>query len=1331
MSLRTVFILLLYFITLHPHIVWSQNRQNERLVFKKAREHDGLLHDAVYGILEDKHGYMWFATRSGLQRFDGHQLKAIEPPGDLSGTPAIVGLAQLGGSVLFSQPGELYRVDPLELYPKKILLDFETPRPGEPLKIHSLHTSPQGMVVINAKGQSYFGKIADDTLRLKSIHKTVESLLGNKDFRIKHTRYVAGKLLVFMNRSVLKVPTGPDGLPDFDRCSKYQDVLRGRIVYSYVSDRRLVLLLSHRVITYSLYDLDFKKPEKIIRLETSFSYNSLVEDNNENLWITTPNGLLKIDPSGRKSWSYHDSQQPNSISSNQLTCSFLDSRNILWIGSLRGGVNFMNTRFRGLSHFEVSKYTGHEFPVRSILVTGKNIWLGSLGGEILRIGQDQRVQLISTTSGYVPIKRLEAFDEHKILSIANTANSVLDTRDNTLTPFVITRSNGSIYAPKHITCVAPYSRARLWVSARAGGTQLLKFENNSFLEIPLGDMASLLGKIEANVIYADPLDRGLLVADDRFLYILTCNSQGLPVAVRKSDLPRVSGISMVNERLYAIATLNEGVKLITAGNIWSDSIDPVTPITTINGLSDNRVNDILPAGPDQLILNGREVQLLDLATYKLTHLDLAIDWVNNPIIRGSGYLSQDQLYFGLQDGFVSIDIDKMQPRMPLKDCQITGIDVNSGPSKKRTLQIPANRNDSVTYQVHLNHRENNPKIYFTDFDYTRSHEKIYHYRIKEEGEQWQVTSSHWVNFSHLSPGSYTFEVCTNPGESNLDSIEIVIDPPFYWTSQAKVFYAAILLVVVAIIGYHKRNWDRLRMALRTNEKIHQFKSDFFNQVAHEIRTPLSLVTSPLKELMHSKGFAGDEKEKLQVAQKNSNRLEDLVDRLVHQNFDSLSYSKLKIEYLDINKIIEDILKWYALNLENKNIQVNFTPLPGADHTWGDKHVLRTAICNILDNAIKYSDPSGEIDIRIVPYREWVTLEKAYFLTRQVPHELMGIEIQDHGKGIDPSKVKRIFNRFFQINTITDNGLGMGLSMARDLVHLSHGAIAVRSGKNLGSSFMILVPRKKEAYKTDQMVVDSSPLLNSFNTAKQVHQPAILLVQPDLELKTYLVDQLSSEHTVTAVDDCEAAIEILELRTFDLIISEYYLPNRNGMTLCEWIRNNQDLQLVPFILISSREIDYTKYKNTYVDRHLGKPLDIELLKVNIRSLTDKQKFRSKVQLVDSALKVSIRDDERELARQIITLLINNLSDSSFGVEALSKSLGISNRSLQLKMKKWFKKSPKEFINAYRLEYAADLLRSKKFKINEVAYSSGFNTPAHFSKIFKDKYGVNPSEINDLV
>ncbi|MCG8388193.1 MAG: hypothetical protein MJA30_21775, partial [Cytophagales bacterium] len=268
MSLRTVFILLLHCVTLHPHVAWNQNRQNERLVFKKVREHDGLLHDAVYSILEDKHGYMWFATRSGLQRFDGHQLKAIEPPGNLPGTPAIVGLAQLGGSVLFSQPGELYRVDPLELYPKKISLDFETPRPGEPLKIHSLHTSPQGMVVINAKGQSYFGKIADDTLRLKSIHKTVESLLGNKDFRIKHTRYVTGKLLVFMNRSVLKVPAESDGLPDFDKYSKYQDVLRGRIVYSYVSDRRLVLLLSHRVITYSLYDLDFKKPEKIIRLET-------------------------------------------------------------------------------------------------------------------------------------------------------------------------------------------------------------------------------------------------------------------------------------------------------------------------------------------------------------------------------------------------------------------------------------------------------------------------------------------------------------------------------------------------------------------------------------------------------------------------------------------------------------------------------------------------------------------------------------------------------------------------------------------------------------------------------------------------------------------------------------------------------------------------------------------------------------------------------------------------------------------------------------------------------------------------------------------------------
>ena len=385
MDLRKVCILFLYFVALYPCSAWSQNGQNERWVFKKVREHDGLLHDAVYSILEDKHRYMWFATRSGLQRFDGHQLKAIEPLGDLPGTSAIVGLAQIEGSVLFSQSGELYRVDPLELYPRKILLDFETPRPGEPLKIHSLHTSPQGMIVINARGRSYFGKIADDTLRLKSINKTVESLLGNKDFRIKHTRYVAGKLLVFMNRSVLKVPTRPDGLPDFDRYSKYQNVLRGRIVYSYVSNRHLVLLLSHRVIIYSLNDLDFKKPERIILLDTSFSYNSIVEDSNENLWITTTNGLLKIDPSGRKSWSYHDSRQSNSISGNQLTCSFLDSRNILWIGSLRGGVNFMNTRFRDLSHFRVSKYTGHEFPVRSIQVTGENIWLGSLGGEILRI----------------------------------------------------------------------------------------------------------------------------------------------------------------------------------------------------------------------------------------------------------------------------------------------------------------------------------------------------------------------------------------------------------------------------------------------------------------------------------------------------------------------------------------------------------------------------------------------------------------------------------------------------------------------------------------------------------------------------------------------------------------------------------------------------------------------------------------------------------------------------------------------------------------------------------------------------------------------------------
>ncbi|MEJ2614741.1 MAG: response regulator [Ignavibacteriaceae bacterium] len=516
------------------------------------------------------------------------------------------------------------------------------------------------------------------------------------------------------------------------------------------------------------------------------------------------------------------------------------------------------------------------------------------------------------------------------------------------------------------------------------------------------------------------------------------------------------------------------------------------------------------------------------------------------------------------------------------------------------------------------------------------------------------------------------------------------------------------------------------------QELDRIKTNFFTNISHEFRTPLTLILGPLEKLM---GENKDEslQSQYQLIHKNADNLLKLINQLLDLSSIDAGKMKLNMDKVDAITFIKGITASFRPLADIKNIQLEFSSKLEQLDTYFDKDKFEKIISNLLSNTIKFTNEKGKISVSI-------SIDK---------NDIIEIIVEDNGIGIPKAELQNIFNRFSKIegpNVV--GGTGIGLALVKELVELHKGSISVESELKKGSKFKLLMPLKIEYYKNLQSEVSSKKemgeqLKETEKTSDEIKKtdqyiegtedniPILLIVEDENDIRNFIKENLGKEYKILESENGKDGLKKSIEHIPDLIVSDIIMPEMNGIELCKNIKTDERTSHIPVILLTAKSSVEDKLEGleTGADDYLTKPFNISELKVRVSNLIDQRKklrerFRKEILLEPKEIAVTSAD-EKFLFR-ISNIIEKHIADYDFTVDYFAREVGMSRMQLHRKLNAVTGHAASDFIRNFRLKRAANLLKGKHGNIGEIAYDVGFNNPSYFSECFKKLFGVLPSE-----
>lgn len=636
-------------------------------------------------------------------------------------------------------------------------------------------------------------------------------------------------------------------------------------------------------------------------------------------------------------------------------------------------------------------------------------------------------------------------------------------------------------------------------------------------------------------------------------------------------------------------------------------------------------------------------------------------------------------------------------------------------------------------EIHLSYKDNVITLNYAALSYCTPQKNQYAYMLEGFDKGWNyVGSQHSTTYTNLPAGTYTFRVKASNNDNIWNeegtSIRIIVHPPFYLSLPFKIGYVLLFLLALGLL---------LRYVIRRSEKkhakaidelnskkeieIHEAKINFFTMIAHEIRTPVSLIIGPLEKIMQSTHIPINERQELEIIDRNSQRLLYLVNQLLDFRKVEQKEIRMKFSSQSIKELMQAVCERFSPTLQQNGVSFSVTYPDEHFHADVDKEALTKVLSNLLTNANKYTQ--SRIEVRFQEHPEKQTFS---------------IEVQDNGKGMNEEELTKIFKPFYQASE-NKPGTGIGLSIVKGIVEAHHGQVNVTSQPGHGSSFMITLPQKQENLSAEEeenqagnpLPEDIIPEQNATAAMSQKVLPIMLIVDDNEDMLNFLSSHFQTSYTiVTAVDGVDALNKLKE-QEVALIISDWMMPNMDGIDLCKAVRNNQLTSHIPFILLTAKTDTEAKITsmNCGADAYIEKPFSLQYLEACIKNLLElrlqlRQKF-SQMPTV-SINSIAANQSDKVFLEKMNHLIEENLNNEELSVDFLAEKLCISRSGLFVKIKGLANTTPNEMIQIIRLKKAASLLLENQYRINEVSYMVGFNNPSYFSKCFQKQFGMKPGE-----
>ena len=539
-----------------------------------------------------------------------------------------------------------------------------------------------------------------------------------------------------------------------------------------------------------------------------------------------------------------------------------------------------------------------------------------------------------------------------------------------------------------------------------------------------------------------------------------------------------------------------------------------------------------------------------------------------------------------------------------------------------------------------------------------------------------------------------------------------------------VLFSIILLLLIGIMVYIYRT---ILMKRRIEEEANKAKLQFFTNISHELRTPLTLIADPVNYIIHDDNLNSQQRSMLQIVQRNVLVLTQLVSEIL--DFRKVQNGKMELRLSDFN-LTESMKQWimlFSASAQKKHIAISMDA-PDTIMLRADQDKIERICYNLLSNALKYTSEGGEIT-----------------LTAKEENGRVMISVADNGCGISSDELPYIFDRFYQAKN-AGRGTGIGLAIVKAFTELHHGEVSATSIEGKGSTFTIHIPVRQKGEVTNQptekieQLVEPSSAQEVPNQARhideliqpyQTDKPEVLIIDDNIDIRTYLRSVLSEKYNVSEAADGKAGLELARKIVPDIVLSDIMMPVMDGLAFCQQLKTDKAISHIPVILLTARSLDEQRAEGYEhgADAYLSKPFSLRLLFSRIDNLIQSRKKLSKLfsnSDENDAFEKLSNETDKTFAAQLRKIIQDNLSDNEFNVERIGDEIGLSRVQLYRKVKALTGYSPVEMLRKARLTRARHLLRTTEKTVSEVAYAVGFSTPSYFSKCYKDEFGESPKK-----
>jgi ligand-binding sensor domain-containing protein/signal transduction histidine kinase/CheY-like chemotaxis protein len=1331
---------------------------------------NGLSQSTVLSFCKDSRGYIWIGTRDRLNRYDARNVKiynhSYKDPGSISCNDYVFSVFEDRDKNLWvGTVRGLNRYIPETDSFEHILKDTTNPGSLSDDNIHCVFQDHWGKIWVGTnKGLNMIPSPGSRKLTHFFKADATHSGLAGDQIQSIYEDHVHNLWVGTMYGLTRMAPkNGGYVFTSFINIETNPNTLSGNSVQAITEDAGHRLWVGTQSGGLNLYHPEsnsfssFKNDPLNSKSLSSNDVRSIMVDKQNKLWIGTINGLNIFDPAGNTFAFYdHDTENQNSLSNNSIKDIYLDKTGTIWIGTMYGGVNIVHPYSIPFKIYRSNKFknsiSGNT--VSTIIADAKdNLWIGTDGNGLNYFDKSTGLFLNyvnspadkgSLATNYV--KSLYIDKENKLwIGFHQGGLDLFEASTGIFKHYVHDTANPFSISSNIVSCTLEDSQNRFWVGTSLG-LDLFDKKSQQFRTYITDPAHPIKLSIDAvRCIYEDP-GHNIWVGTTVGLNLLknhTLAFTSFKIDERDDKSLKAGYINCITGDKTGTIWIGSYHGGLSRYNVKTNTFKTYT---TAQGLPTDNVLKIEQADDGALwISTDNGLAKFDQRTQKFKTFTIKDGLPINEFNANSSFKDRNgDIFFGTYNGLVSFNPKDIRENNYAAPVLFTGLRLFNEPVQIGDKSGLLKQHISLTRQITFNHDQNVFSLDFTALNYNTPERNKFMYKLNGFENRWNLVSIPSATYTNLPAGDYDFLVRGSNSDGlwnkSIATLHIVVLPPLWKTWWAFTIYLLIFSGLLYLVISFFRKQAKLERDLfyehlnrEKQQEIYHAKFDFFTKVSHEIRTPLTLILAPIEKILEQVTDNPVINRQLGFVKQNTDRLLRLVNELLDFRKVESGHTQLCVGEYDIVKFCRGVFDPFIQLAAANNINYKFNTTAHSALVHFDYQQLEKVLYNVLSNAFKFTPNGGEIILTIAPNQDCVN-----------------IMVTDNGTGISAGALPEIFNNFYQDNTTSNSpGWGIGLALAKNIMELHKGSIAVESipqnQKQRGKTIFTIILLKGAAHFTEDEIL--KPVNDNYHLqtdsavspspcVETIEQPdegraVILVIEDNDDVRGFIKDALCGPYTVyeavNGADGWEMASNLIP----DLIVSDVAMPVMDGLELCSRIKADERTNHIPFIMLTAKvaQLHQVSGLKSGADAYITKPFSMQVLELNICNQLQaracmRKKYARQVTLMPQDKLIELPDEI--FLNKLMEIVEHNMEDPEFDVNRLVKEIGMSQTVLYRKIKALTDLTIVDFIKTTRLKQAAVLLTRHKLNIAEVAYSVGFNDRKYFSREFKKQFGKAPTE-----